>query len=500
MIYVYLSIIILFAIYFIYKTKRFQDFKNSNSSINCEKLFDNFNESLIVLDKKNEVIRYNDHFLKEFKISGLKLAGKKIDDIITIKEPESKISYIEEKLKNGELYKGKLQLVNKNNDIKNVNLKAYPIFENQILKYKLLILEEMDSSEINLSSKLRESRRKIRDLHQTSLKMEKVHTPQEVYNLTVKAAENILDFDLCTLDIVKNDKLVVKATSSNITNGESISFPIDSKSLSTYVYKNKQSVLSKNIQDHEFAEPTSEKYHSALTIPVGDRGVFQAVSTKIDDFTREDLELIELLIAHTVSALNRLDMNKKIRYLGFHDHLTGLYNRHFLNEEIDRIDTKRQLPISVIIGDLNGLKLINDVFGHEEGDEFLKKASLLLKSCLREEDILGRWGGDEFMILLPQTSEQEADEIMNRIKYKTKKTHKDKRPISVALGRATKDIDFKKSFSKIIEKADYRMYKNKNKIRRENKNPIIKMIEKKLGADKLNKGEIYRLDNLSELF
>ncbi len=69
--------------------------------------------------------------------------------------------------------------------------------------------------------------------------MKKVSTEQEVYNLTIKAAKNILDFDLCTLDMVQGDKLVVKATSSSIINNESIFTPIDSKNLATYVLKNK---------------------------------------------------------------------------------------------------------------------------------------------------------------------------------------------------------------------------------------------------------------------
>ena len=69
----------------------------------------------------------------------------------------------------------------------------------------------------------------------------------------------------------------------------------------------------------------------------------------------------------------RKKAEEKIRYISFHDSLTGLYNRTFFEEELKRLDTERNLPISIIMGDMNGLKLTNDIFGHTAGDMLLKK-------------------------------------------------------------------------------------------------------------------------------
>ena len=107
---------------------------------------------------------------------------------------------------------------------------------------------------------------------------------------------------------------------------------------------------------------------------------------------------------------------RAIEYLSFHDALTGLYNRRFLEEELQRLDTVRNLPISIIMGDVNGLKLTNDIFGHAHGDVFLTKIAEIMKKICRSDDIIARWGGDEFVILLPKTSIQEAKQIQNRIK------------------------------------------------------------------------------------
>ena len=107
---------------------------------------------------------------------------------------------------------------------------------------------------------------------------------------------------------------------------------------------------------------------------------------------------------------------KKIEFLSYHDQLTGLYNRRFYEEELRRLDTKRNLPLAIVMGDVNGLKLVNDSFGHPAGDELLMKvASVMQKGC-RSDDILARLGGDEFVMILPKTDSQGAEAVIQRIK------------------------------------------------------------------------------------
>ena len=156
----------------------------------------------------------------------------------------------------------------------------------------------------------------------------------------------------------------------------------------------------------------------------------------------------------------RKKSEEKLKFLSFNDNLTGLYNKAYFEEELKRIDTKRQLPLGIIMADVNGLKLTNDAFGHKEGDLLLCKCAGIFKKCFRNEDIIARWGGDEFVILLPKTLEQEAKNIMNRIEQECSKTNGQKIPISISMGSSTK-TEVGKDINEVIAESEEYMYQKK---------------------------------------
>lgn len=169
------------------------------------------------------------------------------------------------------------------------------------------------------------------------------------------------------------------------------------------------------------------------------------------------VKLIQVLIK---DITDKKKAEEKLRYIKFHDNLTGLYNRSYFEEEIKRLDTERQLPLSFIIGDVNGLKLINEAFGNEEGDRVLKKIAVIIKEHCRKEDIISRWGEDEFSILLPRTTADYAKKILSRIKEACKKADKVKTKFDFSVGAATKEKS-SQNIQDIIRDANDEMYKNK---------------------------------------
>lgn len=148
---------------------------------------------------------------------------------------------------------------------------------------------------------------------------------------------------------------------------------------------------------------------------------------------------------------------EKIEFLSFRDSLTGLYNRHFFEEELRRLDTKRNLPISILMGDVNGLKLINDIFGHTFGDMFLKKIASTLQSVCRDDDIIARWGGDEFVIILPKTDYKGAKRISERIKDMVSNQRVRAIKCSISIGFNTK-VKMFEDIVRVLDKAEAQMY------------------------------------------
>ena len=130
---------------------------------------------------------------------------------------------------------------------------------------------------------------------------------------------------------------------------------------------------------------------------------------------------------------------KSLSDLSNHDKLTNLYNRLFFDTELKRLDKSRQFPISIIMSDMDNLKEVNDTFGHSTGDQLLKDVALLLSLSFRQEDIIARIGGDEFVVLLPTTDAPGVKMIIERMKnridvYNIK--HSDL-PIHISLGVST---------------------------------------------------------------
>ncbi len=147
----------------------------------------------------------------------------------------------------------------------------------------------------------------------------------------------------------------------------------------------------------------------------------------------------EYIMALVRDITERKRVEEEIRYRSFHDSLTGLYNRHFLEEEMMWLDVDRQLPISLMMVDLNGLKLVNDTYGHHRGDQMLQKTAEILEDCCRAEDIIGRWGGDEFVVVLPDTGSEDAERIHRRIRHACEDAFLGPIPISMTVGTATKE-------------------------------------------------------------
>ncbi|TDP96854.1 PAS domain S-box-containing protein/diguanylate cyclase (GGDEF)-like protein [Halanaerobium saccharolyticum] len=181
---------------------------------------------------------------------------------------------------------------------------------------------------------------------------------------------------------------------------------------------------------------------------------------------------------------DKIKSEEKIKYASYHDSLTDLYNRSYLENKIQNLNQKNRFPVALIMADLNGLKLVNDTYGHNEGDKLLKKMAAILKDSCRDTDLIARWGGDEFVILLPETDCEAVKKIIERINKKIADTFLEfedgsRLPLSAALGYGVKKHYFEDVFE-ILDEAESKMYKNKLTESRSIKSNILNTLLKTL--------------------
>jgi diguanylate cyclase (GGDEF)-like protein len=156
----------------------------------------------------------------------------------------------------------------------------------------------------------------------------------------------------------------------------------------------------------------------------------------------------------------RRKVEDRILFYSFHDNLTSLYNRAYVDSILPELLREAALPLSLIMADLNGLKLVNDVWGHAQGDRLLVAFADLLRRCCRRTDIVSRWGGDEFLVLLPATDAADCARLCDRIGRLCHRAALEPIGLSVALGTATL-VTPDESISERFAQAETMMYEHK---------------------------------------
>ncbi len=437
-------------------------------------IFDNASDAFFVIDSKSfEVLNINNSVTDIFDINKKNVGQIDLKDIFEDDSYNELMELIKDNksLENNRI--NELKARDQKNNIIHLESEVTSVdFEN---KNAIILAMKDKTQEIKLKNK-------IEELHDVAIKMENSSKKEEIYSLTVEAADSILDYDVVSLDIVKDDKLIPVGISKDITDKDVKSVDLDEASLATKTYHEQRTIVCNNIPAERDASPVKFQYKSALTVPISKFGIFQIISEEFNYFTNQDKNLVELLISHTTAALKRLNREEEIRYFGFHDYLTELYNRDYLEEELFRLNQGRQFPLSLIVADVNGLKLINDTFGHADGDKLLKMIANTLKETCRDEDILGRWGGDEFLIVLPETDQNEAEKIILRMELRLSAQHYKEIPLSVSFGYATKNINDKIGVKKLIDEADHKMYNNKTQDYKKNSEKMLEVLYNKLNS------------------
>lgn len=274
----------------------------------------------------------------------------------------------------------------------------------------------------------------------------------------------IVEINEAAYDILKLDEKTVKKEKINLEyiSNKLSALTVNKKQKNKFIEALTNMESGNYKEDIGFKTKGKEQYYNIRISPI------------LDSFNKI---IGKLLILTDITAIK--EKEKQLYYQSYHDKLTGTYNRLYFEEELNRLDTKRQFPISIIIGDINGLKLINDAYGYNKGDEVLIKTAEILKSNLRYEDILTRWGGDEFAIILPKTKRKDAISIIDRIKESFFEHSTDTMPLNISMGFSVKKTIGKK-INEVIKEAENTMNEYKLSENESARSSIIMSLKKAL--------------------
>lgn len=183
-----------------------------------------------------------------------------------------------------------------------------------------------------------------------------------------------------------------------------------------------------------------------------------------EELKQKNEELFRINQKLQKEVLERVQSEKQLKYLSFYDNLTGLYNRSFFAEEMQRLSSGRFLPITIVIADVDRLKLVNDKLGHQAGDRVIWRVAEWLRCSFREGDVIARVGGDEFAAILPVTDIDVIEQIVQRIELSLNDNTNTDVPLLISIGFAT-STDPATNLEELYHQADSNMYLNKEKRR-----------------------------------
>ena len=410
-------------------------------------LFENSNSSIALLDENHLILDVNQKFEEIFSYKLIDIKGQDLDHILQTENGGNINKNLTASVLNGESVEAEAERFDKYGNPISFLIKGVPIIVNSELKGVYAVYEDI--------SERKEAEKKIKSLE------EKYRT--------------IFEHGPMGILLLDSEGIVLQAN----------------QTLVEYSGYDKSELVGKSIFETVVLEDNIEAAKKCINqILAGEEVEYIGESHRKNGevfpilFKERSIEIPgqgRCVLSMQLDYTEYQKQQQKIKYIGYHDQLTDSYNRSYIEKKLKKYDQAEYLPLAVVMIDINGLTLINESYGYQKGDQLLINVAAKLKTLLSEKDILGRWSGDEFIILLPESSKQQVSELREAVDYFCDSTAEDEIPVSLGFGSAIKK-EAGANLYQVINQADRNMNQDKLTKSRSSKNKFVKNLINTLGA------------------
>ncbi|MBS3813263.1 diguanylate cyclase [Candidatus Bipolaricaulota bacterium] len=321
------------------------------------------------------------------------------------------------------------------------------------------------SERMQAQKSLEIERERLKKLHNAVDRFQACENENDLYRATMEVTGDVFAFDICIIYVHREGRLVPVA-SSEPDISDLPSYEKD-EALAGLSFSKGQTLWGEDIREVEEAKPEGSELRSYMSVPIGDLGVFQAASNEKGVFSEVDIELTEILAGHLNEEIKRIRLEQELKERADRDPLTGLYNRRYFNEtlsqEVERSERYGH-NIAFLMTDINRFKEVNDRYSHQTGDLVLQEVAILLQDNVRQVDIVVRYGGDEFLIMMPETNGDSmymAKRLREEIGDWNENSDLLDFPLTLAIGLSHWNPDQGRSVEQALKEADEKMYEEK---------------------------------------
>ena len=414
------------------------DIRNKNQFL-ITGLFHKSPNAMVILDEENHVMVANKAFTDMFGYTMDEMHGKHLAQFVLPDDQDVLINEDQHSLLKKSINKNEFRKT-KDGDIIRVNIAVSPYVQNNAVYGTLVFYTDISERE--------EARKKIKE------------TRDRLQLILDSAFEAIIGLDLDGKITFCNDSAV-----------------------SLFGYEHEEELLEADYMKlfhhsyHDSKENIKRKdtflddLKQGKTIHIEKDAIWLKDGRKIDvEFfahpQKSNGDIVGIVVTY-MDITERLKYERYIEYLNYHDTLTDLYNRNYFEDKLHDFNHDEScFPVTIVFGDVNGLKLTNDIFGHKAGDQLIETAGNIMSDVFGDKGIVARVGGDEFAVLLPNMRQDETKKLVTKAKHVFKKKKIIAFKGSMSLGFATQN-DIKGSLEVLMEDAEKNMYDDKIQCRSE---------------------------------